>query len=158
MTMGKINDQIAGLATLSAAALGVEWRRLRKELPPAQSVDLIRRGLGWHLQAEQNGGLSPEAERELTRLAGGSVPVLPVRARASLRPGTRLVRSWHGKTYAVLVTEGGFDFDGRSFTSLTTIAREITGAAWSGPRFFGLNAPSASAATRSDRAQAPTNA
>lgn len=156
--MINISDQIAGLATLTAAALGTEWRRLRKEPPPAQSVDLLRRGLGWHLQAEQHGGLSREAERELGRLAGAPVPVLPVRARASLRPGTRLVRSWHGTTYAVLVTEGGFEFDGRSFTSLTTIAREITDAAWSGPRFFGLNVPSAGSAASAGRARMPANA
>lgn len=104
------------------------------------SADLLRRGLGWHLQAAQLGGLSREAERELGRIAAGSVPVLPARSATSLRLGTRLVRSWHGTTYAVLVTETGFEFDGVHFTSLTTIARTITGAAWSGPRFFGLNA------------------
>ena len=74
------------------------------------------------------------------------MPVLPARRSAALRPGTRLVRSWHGTTYAVLVTETGFEFDERAFTSLTTIAREITGAAWSGPRFFGLNTAKAKAA------------
>ena len=143
-----LDDKLASLATLTTTQLGAEWRRLRKKPPPLQSVELLRRGLGWHLQAARDGGLSREAERELGRVAAGSVPILPARAAASLRAGTRLVRSWHGTTYAVLVTETGFEFAGREFTSLTTIAREITGAAWSGPRFFGLNASPARVAAR----------
>ena len=59
--------------------------------------------------------------------------------RQSLKPGTRLVRSWSGKTYSVLVTDEGFELGDRRFTSLTHIAREITGAHWSGPRFFGIS-------------------
>jgi hypothetical protein len=139
---------------MSPVELDATWRRLRKEPLPPIAVDLLRRGIGWHLQVDHYGGLSRDAERELARVAAGSLPVLPARASASLRPGTRLVRSWHGTTYAVLVTEGGFEFDGRPYTSLTTIAREITGAAWSGPRFFGLHA----SAGRTVRAKASADA
>jgi hypothetical protein len=57
-----------------------------------------------------------------------------------LRPGTRLVRSWNGTGYSVLVTEGGFLFEDQTYRSLSHIARAITGARWSGPRFFGLKA------------------
>jgi hypothetical protein len=55
-----------------------------------------------------------------------------------LKPGTRLVRSWHGRTISVLVSEAGYVFEDRTYRSLSRIAREVTGAAWSGPRFFGL--------------------
>jgi hypothetical protein len=55
-----------------------------------------------------------------------------------LRPGTTLVRRWHGRTHTVLVVEGGFEHQGRRYASLSPIARAITGAHWSGPRFFGL--------------------
>lgn len=140
MTSASFDEQLAGVTTMSPAALGAAWRQLRKEPPPPVAPDLLRRGLGWHLQVERYGGLSRDAERELARVASGSMPLLPTQASAVLRPGTRLVRSWHGATYAVLVTENGFEFDGRAYTSLTTIARAITGAAWSGPRFFGLHA------------------
>jgi len=54
------------------------------------------------------------------------------------KPGTRLLREWNGKLHAVLVDDDGFLFDDRRFASLSHIAREITGAHWSGPRFFGL--------------------
>lgn len=57
-----------------------------------------------------------------------------------LLPGSRLVREWHGRTHVVTVTETGFDHAGRSYRSLTEIAREITGTHWSGPRFFGIGA------------------
>ena len=56
----------------------------------------------------------------------------------SLKAGTRLVREWRGVTYTVLVHAGGFEWSGRRYRSLTIVAREITGAHWSGPRFFGL--------------------
>ena len=71
---------------------------------------------------------------------------------ADLRPGTTLMRSWGDRSWSVLVTETGLVFEGRHYDSLSKIAREITGARWSGPRFFGLRA--ASAARDKDRASA----
>ena len=69
-------------------------------------------------------------------------PVAPnsvsVVASASLKPGTRLVREWNGRTHVVDVSEDGFVFDGKTYASLSAIAKRITGAHWSGPRFFGL--------------------
>jgi hypothetical protein len=59
-------------------------------------------------------------------------------AKPRLEPGIRLVREWNGRTYSVDVIEGGFVWDGRVHRSLSVIARMITGARWSGPRFFGL--------------------
>ena len=56
----------------------------------------------------------------------------------SLKPGTRLVREWRGATHTVLVHADGFEWHGKRYRSLTIVAREITGAHWSGPRFFGL--------------------
>ena len=56
----------------------------------------------------------------------------------SLKPGARLVREWHGRTHTVTVAEDGFEHGGTTYPSLTKIAKKITGAHWSGPRFFGL--------------------
>jgi hypothetical protein len=55
-----------------------------------------------------------------------------------LKAGTRLVREWHGVTHSVLVQAQGFEWNGQRYPSLTIIAHKITGAHWSGPRFFGL--------------------
>jgi hypothetical protein len=85
------------------------------------------------------GGLSRVSLKRLRELAenpeGREPP--PVQA-ASLRPGAKLVREWHGSTHIVIVTDIGFDYAGASYKSLTQIAKLITGAHWSGPRFFGL--------------------
>jgi Protein of unknown function (DUF2924) len=55
-----------------------------------------------------------------------------------LKTGATLVRQWRGRTHTVLVREDGFEYDGERYRSLTVIAERITGAHWSGPRFFGL--------------------
>ena len=56
----------------------------------------------------------------------------------TIKPGTRLLREWHGKTHEVIVTEEGVRFNGKSYRSLSEVARTITGTRWSGPLFFGL--------------------
>jgi hypothetical protein len=154
MTGPALDELLANLPDMTRAEIDKAWRRLRREPPPPLAADLLRRALGWQLQVEHYGGLSREAQRELARATSGSLPALPTKEAVTFRPGTRLVRSWHGKTYSVLATESGFEFEGRTYTSLTTIAREITGAAWSGPRFFGLRSPN----TRTTAAKVSTNA
>jgi hypothetical protein len=72
----------------------------------------------------------------------------------TLRPGARLVREWRGRTHTVIVTEDGFEYAGKSFLSLSKIAHVITGAHWSGPRFFGLTRrPASNDQSNSDSAE-----
>jgi hypothetical protein len=79
--------------------------------------------------------------RELSRLAAsGPGDAAPRPVAAVIRPGTRLLRSWQGRTITVLAVADGFLFEDKHFASLTIIARAVTGARWSGPRFFGLTA------------------
>lgn len=130
--MATLDERLALLAILSPAGLRSEWRRLLKEEPPSLSPVLLRHGLAY---AEQ--------ERELGKLAGKFRRMLvagapPASAQARLTAGTWLVRSCNGRTVEVLVLEDGFEFEGRTYRSLSAIAREVTGTAWSGPRFFGL--------------------
>ncbi len=124
---------------MSRDQLKGRWRDLYKAAPPAAfTPDLLARGLAWRLQEKEQGGLPPEARRML----GGSGETVPRRrrpsARASLRPGNRLVRRWRGRTYVVEVTDGGLMYDGTRYSSLSVIASKITGTHWSGPKFFGL--------------------
>ena len=104
------------------------------------SRDLLMRGITYKLQERLLGGLSKSIIRQLQRL-DSELEVSDARKRApliSLKPGTRLVREWHGVTHTVLVLADGVEWKGRRYRSLTVVAREITGARWSGPRFFGL--------------------
>ena len=117
-----------------------EWRRLYRCEPPRISRDLLLRGIAYRRQELKHGGLGKTTRRKLKTLAKmfrttGRVGPDPGLA---LKPGARLVREWHGRTHTVTVTEDGFEYAGTSYSSLTKIAKKITGAHWSGPRFFGL--------------------
>ena len=131
-----------GRASESASldALRREWRRLYHCEPPKISRDLLVRGIAYRRQELEHGGLCKTTRRKLKTLAKmfqttGRVGPNPGLA---LKPGARLVREWHGRTHTVTVMEDGFEYAGTSYSSLTTVARKITGAHWSGPRFFGL--------------------
>ena len=125
---------------MSPAELRACWRDTCREAAPDLPPDLLRRGIAYRLQERAHGRLPPATARRIERLrarierSGEAGPVHAI----SLKPGTRLVRSWSGRTYHVLVLGSGFEFDGRRYGSLSHIAEEITGAHWSGPRFFGL--------------------
>lgn len=111
-------------------------------MPKGLGRDLATRAIIWRSQERTHGGFPPATHRELARLAGqlAETGTIELGRGPRLKLGTRLVRQWHGKIYQVEVLEDGFEFEHRHYRSLTQIAREITGAAWSGPRFFGLNA------------------
>jgi hypothetical protein len=115
------------------------------------SRDLMIRGLADKLQERALGGPSRALQRRLQVLAGdfekGARSFDP---RIVLKSGATLVRQWRGHTHTVLVREGGFEYDGQRYRSLTVIAQRITGAHWSGPRFFGV--------TRRVRASLPVKA
>jgi hypothetical protein len=132
--------RIALLNELTAQQLREEWRRLHRGQPPRLSRDLLIRTIAYRMQELAYGGLSKATQRKLAALSKelrfkGGVVVTP---DLSLRPGARLVREWRGRTHTVVVTENGFEYVGEVFPSLTKIALAITGAHWSGPRFFGL--------------------
>jgi hypothetical protein len=137
-----------------------EWRRLYCQ-PPRISRDLLIRGIGYRRQEILHSGLNKSTRRKLKTLAKmfrttGRVAPDP---GLSLKPGARLIREWHGRTHTVTVTEEGFEHAGASYSSLTTIAKEITGAHWSGPRFFGLKAAKGTRPGHGDdNAQAPKDA
>ncbi len=140
-----LSDRLAVLRGLSLADLRLEWRRLYRVEPPRLSRDLMMRAIAYRLQEIAHGGQSKATQRRLATLttefeAGGRIAPPP---GPRVRPGSRLVREWHGRTHTVCVTDDGFEFQGKAYRSLTKIAFDITGAQWSGPRFFGLTKTSA---------------
>ena len=117
-----------------------EWRRLYNRDAPKISRDLLILGIAYRLQELEHGGLGKATLRKLrtvatTLRATGRVGPSP---SLSLKPGARLVREWRGRTHSVTVTEDGFEYAGLTYRSLSHIAKKITGAHWSGPRFFGM--------------------
>jgi hypothetical protein len=93
--------------------------------------------IAWKLQVKALGNVSTASYNLLAAIAAGDDDGAGSPA-GKLRPGTRIVREWNGRLLCVSVTEGGFSFENRPYGSLSEIAREVTGAHWSGPRFFGL--------------------
>jgi hypothetical protein len=132
---------LARLSELTLFELCGEWRRLHRASPPMRlSRNPLTRAIAYKLQEQADGGLSKSILRKLERLnrdaeaSESPRPAPPI----SLKAGARLVREWRGVTHTVLVHADGFAWNGRRYRSLTLVAREITGAHWSGPRFFGL--------------------
>ena len=138
--MARLNDQLAALVTMPPAQLRAEWQRVRNAAPPPLPPDLLRRGIAQALQERVHGKLPASVRRRLERLVDQLERDGEVAAEREvvLKVGTRLARDWHGRTHHVLVLDDGFLFQDRRYTSLSRIAGEITGVAWSGPRFFGL--------------------
>jgi hypothetical protein len=160
--MAKEQNELARLAGLPAHRLRIEWRRqIRGEPPAGLSRDLLLRAITYKVQEHAYGGLTQAARKTLRNLAGkittegagGTLNLAPM-----IKPGVRLVRDWRGQAHSVLVLEDGFEYQGERYRSLTEIARRITGAHWSGPRFFGMvpaRAKVGSASPRRTRGDTP---
>ena len=137
--MAGLDDKLAALTTMSSARLRAEWLQLYKQPAPDLTADLLRRGIAYRLQEKAHGGLSLAMLREIKRmrrhLASTGEVTLPA---TRIKSGTRLVRDWGGASHHVVVLDQGFLYRDQRYRSLSTIAAEITGAKWSGPRFFGL--------------------
>lgn len=130
----KLEARIDVLATMKPTQIKAEWHKVHGAEPPRISTNLLARALAHDLQCAAHGGV---AERVRDRLAGTG----PARAAPTpkLAPSTQLVREWGGTSHHVLVEEKGrCSYRGRSFASLSAVARHITGGHWSGPRFFGV--------------------
>jgi hypothetical protein len=146
--MTDIEKALAALPGTPTRELRVRWRKCYRAEPPVRlSRDLLIRGIAYKFQEHTQGGLSPSTKRKLRLLA----KKLQTEGHATLdhglrlKPGVKLVREWHNRTHTVIVRENGFDYDGRHYRSLSQIAQAISGAHWSGPRFFGLRNANTSA-------------
>jgi hypothetical protein len=137
-----LEDRLNAIDQLSDAALGQAWAVLfRRPPPPTISRRLLELAAAYEVQARVLGGLSKASRRKLldaARRQAWMPDATPARNREGARPGSRLVREWHGQSHTVQVAEHGFLYGGQQYRSLSEVARAITGARWSGPRFFGL--------------------
>ena len=139
-TDGRIEAEIERIRSMTIVELRALWRaRFKSEPPEAFGPDLLRRSIAQKLQEDAYGGLDRATARLLSQLMAQSAKnsgkiVVPRR----IKPGAVLVREWKGKSHRITVLEDGFAFEGKSYDSLSEIARMITGTRWNGPRFFGL--------------------
>ncbi len=147
MTSAELEQEIDGLADLPRPALVERWQaHYRADPPKGISRPLLVRAIAYEMQAKRYGGLKPATDRRLRMFANGAAngDHGGRKTAPKLQSGARLVREWNGVNHVVDVVEGGFIWNGEQHCSLSTIARAITGARWSGPRFFGITSGDAS--------------
>ena len=134
--------QIANLACRPMSELWTLWDRYFQSRPEYPNRTHVESRIAYKLQEEAFGGLSPVIKQRLEAI-GANHSKIKLRARPRefhFAPGTMLVREWGEREHQVTVTADGlFEYEGRHFSSLTAVARHITGSHWSGPLFFGLD-------------------
>ena len=133
-------SDLARLPSLDRAALTAAWQTAYGAEPPRNiSQPLMLRALVYRMQAQALGGLKPSTQRYLTKITedanAACAVAMPV---TQAKPGTRLLREWHGVSHEVTVLDDGVHYQGQRYRSLSQVAHVITGAKWSGPLFFGL--------------------
>jgi hypothetical protein len=133
-----LHDRLELLATMTPTEVRAEWRRLfGASAPPAFGIALTTRAIAARYQEQAFGGLTKGELRTLQ----GQIRKNQRRPRSAtvVKPGTWLSRTWHGEVHEVVVLDRGYEYRGARHQSLSAIAQKITGAKWSGPRFFGLH-------------------
>jgi len=136
--------EIEELQEATSAKLKERWRALYgTEVPRHISRDLLMRALAYRIQEKALGGLKPSTRRLLTKVAADAAARRTIHVApepTTLKPGTVILREWHGTQHQVVVRENGIVFNGKQYKSLSQVAYRITGTKWSGPLFFGLKA------------------
>jgi len=144
-----LDHTVAALVELDANGLCLQWRNYLGGTPPAHVPRwLLMRILAYRIQAAALGGLDKETLRVLRQPKGetlASPDSRPFEARvgttregAELKAGALLAREWNGRLERVMVLDKGFAWNGRSYGSLSQVAKAMTGTSWNGHRFFGL--------------------
>ena len=141
-----LDDEIAHLRDLDLKGLRMRWKGIFRGLPPDHFLRHLLVGmLAYRMQAQAYGDLDAATIRLLKQIGSGGVNVDAVgltadheQRRASLKPGTILMREWNSQSHRVMVVDTGFAWNGKTYDSLSKIAFAITGTKWNGPRFFGL--------------------
>jgi Protein of unknown function (DUF2924) len=137
----EVEAELVRLPRMPIVDLRNRYRKLFQTEPPnAFGPDLLRRSIAHRIQERAYGGLSREHQRLLNQLVRSAreKPNGRLELPRQIKPGSELARTWNRRTYRVVVLEKGFAWEGRTYSSLSEIALEITGIKWNGPRFFGL--------------------
>lgn len=130
-------DNPEAFKSLDTAELQALWAAIFKGRRRPQSNDIIISQISYFLQEQKHGGMSVRTQNQINRLIEGKVRH-PLN-KYTFENSQQLVREWNGKKYHVFVLgKNAFQYQGRVYKSLSAIAREISGAHWSGPLFFGL--------------------
>jgi hypothetical protein len=146
VTKRSLEDEIAHLRDLDLNGLRARWKGVfRRQAPLHLPRHLLFAVLAYRLQADELGDLASDTVRLLKQIGSNGSTVDAARLASEfdrrhidLKTGTVLTRAWNGQCHRVMVVDEGFDWNGKTYDSLSRIAFAITGSKWNGPRFFGL--------------------
>lgn len=142
MTEVSVLARVAALKATSTADLKKRWRELFDTEPPPYNRRFLESRLAYRIQELAYGGLKPETVARLEALGeqfdGGNLTRRRIRADSKPIVGTKLIREWQGVEHTVAVLKDGYEWQGRPYQSLSSVARAITGTRWNGWVFFGL--------------------
>ena len=146
MSRDRLTSDLSNLENLNSAGLVTTWQRhLGGQAPTHLPRSLLARLLAYKLQSEKHGSLSKSGKFYLKSieadLKAGRVPVMPHPNEKQLSIGTQLTREHNGVLHRVMVMKGSFAWNGKTYASLSAVAKAITGTNWNGNRFFGLKEP-----------------
>jgi len=150
----RLKSEIERTKALDLDGLRVQWRNVfAKRAPKALPRSLLVRALAYRVQADALGELDPDVLRVLVGFTARHAPLrcreredgrsgaAPSSPSPRIKPGSVLVREWAGRVHRVTVLEVGFAWEGKTYRSLSHVARAITGTQWNGRRFFGMDRP-----------------
>lgn len=132
--------RVAALPRLPMKELWTLWDNYFPCRPPHHNRAYVEGRVAYKIQEEAYGGLKPEVRQQLIRIGEAQSKIkLRRTTEISIVPGTVLVREYGEREHRVTaLADGGFEYAGQRFRSLSAVARHITGSQWSGPVFFGL--------------------
>ena len=140
-TQQTVSAQVVALPSIPIADLWALWDKYFPRRPEHPNRRFMESRIAYKIQEEAYGGLSQETQRKLINIGMRHSKIKGRQKHADLHlaPGTVLVREWGERDHKVTVTgDGGFEYKGQIFKSLSSVARHIAGTPWSGPVFFGL--------------------
>ena len=141
-----LEAEIGRLPNLNLLELRHRWKTLfGHPAPKSLRRTFLARAVAYQMQVEAYGGLSVATKRRLREIANavrnGDANAIPGSSR--IKPGTQMIRQWQNTTHTVTALAEGFDWNGRTYKSLSAVANAITGTNWNGFAFFGIKrAPS----------------
>ncbi|MBF0185612.1 MAG: DUF2924 domain-containing protein [Magnetococcales bacterium] len=140
MKIGVIK-QVAALQSMTAAELRNAWKTYFDTEPPLFNRTFLMNRLAYRIQDLALGGLSAQTEKKMMRMEveEDAPPEKHKAPEGRFLAGTKLVREWKGTQHScVVLADGGFEYQGRRFRSLSAVANAITGTKWNGLVFFNL--------------------
>lgn len=134
-----MNEELKEISSLTTEQLHNKWQELfHRPSPYRASREFLLGHIAWQIQAKALGGLNRHASRHLNNLIQQLSNGCTKPNEAIIKPGTKLLRNYQGMKHEVIVSEAGYNYQNKTYKSLSAIARTITGTQWNGKLFFGI--------------------